>query len=306
MVAGYVTLMKNGILKERVDAARAALEDCKLCPWACGADRTAGEKGVCQTGRDAMVSSHGPHFGEERPLVGSGGSGTIFFASCNMRCLFCQNYDISQLRQGREVSADELARMMLDLQDAGCHNINFVAPSHVVAQILEATLIAASGGLSLPLAYNTGGYDSMEALRLLDGIIDIYMPDLKYMDADAAERWSGVKDYPRFAKAAIKEMHRQVGDLVVNERGLAVRGLLVRHLVLPQGLAGSPEAMRFLAEEISTQTYLNIMDQYRPCYKAFENPPFERRVTEEEFEAAVLAARKAGLTRLDHLAPRRL
>lgn len=304
VVAGYVELYKKGILEARAEKALAALEVCELCPWACGVDRTAGDKGVCCTGRDAIVSSFGPHFGEERPLVGRGGSGTIFFASCNMRCLFCQNYDISRLRHGRAASADQLAKMMLDLRDSGCHNINFVTPSHVIAQILEALVIAARRGLGAPLVYNTGGYDSLEALALLDGVVDIYMPDIKYMDAATAKRLSGIKDYPGVVKAAVKEMHRQVGDLVVDERGIAVRGLLVRHLVLPEGLAGSPEAMKFLAEEVSKDTYVNVMDQYYPCYKAHDNPPLDRRITKEEFTAAVDAALAAGLTRLDHLEPR--
>ncbi|MDI6815786.1 MAG: radical SAM protein [Actinomycetota bacterium] len=304
MVAGYVELYKKGILEARAEKALAALEACELCPWACGVDRTAGENGVCRTGRDAIVSSFGPHFGEERPLVGRGGSGTIFFASCNMRCLFCQNYDISQLRHGRATSAEELAKMMLDLQDSGCHNINFVTPSHVVAQTLEALVIAARRGLRVPLVYNTGGYDSLEALALLDGVVDIYMPDIKYMDAAIAKRLSGIKDYPGVVKAAVREMHRQVGDLVVDERGIAVRGLLVRHLVLPEGLAGTPETMKFLAQEVSRDTYVNVMDQYYPCYKAHDNPPLDRRVTKQEFTAAVDAALAAGLTRLDHLEPR--
>lgn len=304
MVAGYVELYKKGILEARAEKALTALEACELCPWACGVDRTSGENGVCRTGRDAIVSSFGPHFGEERPLVGWGGSGTIFFASCNMRCLFCQNYDISQLRHGRAASAEELAKMMLDLQDSGCHNINFVTPSHVVAQTLEALVIAARRGLRVPLVYNTGGYDCLEALTLLDGVVDIYMPDIKYMDAVIAKRLSGVKDYPGVVKAAVREMHRQVGDLVVDERGVAVRGLLVRHLVLPEGLAGTPEAMKFLAEEVSKETYVNVMDQYYPCYKAHDNPPLDRRITKEEFTAAVDAALTVGLTRLDHLEPR--
>lgn len=303
MAAGYVELYKKGILEKRAETALAALAACELCPWACGVDRTAGENGVCRTGRDAIVSSFGPHFGEERPLVGRGGSGTIFFASCNMRCLFCQNYDISQLRHGREAGADELAKMMLDLEDSGCHDINFVTPSHVIAEILEALVIAARRGLRVPLVYNTGGYDSLEALTLLDGVVDIYMPDIKHIDATIAKRLSGIKDYPRVVKAAVKEMHRQVGDLVVDERGIAVRGLLVRHLVLPEGLAGTPEAMSFLAEEVSRETYVNVMDQYYPCYKAHDNPPLDRRITKEEFTAAVDAALAAGLTRLDHLEP---
>lgn len=302
MTGSYVELYKKGILEERVDEALRALEACELCPWACGVDRTAGEKGVCQTGRYAVVSSFGPHFGEERPLVGRRGSGTIFFASCNMRCLFCQNYDISHLRHGDEASPEELAKIMLGLQDAGCHNINFVTPSHVVAQVLEALVIAVRRGLRVPLVYNTGGYDSAEVLALLDGIVDIYMPDIKYADSEIGRRLSGVKGYPAVVRAAVMEMHRQVGDLAVDERGVAKRGLLVRHLVLPEGLAGTPEVMRFLADEISKDVYVNVMDQYYPCFKAHDEPPLDRRITGEEFRLAADAALAAGLTYLDHLA----
>jgi len=304
MKAKYVKHYNKDLLRERALEALERLEACDLCPRRCRVDRTAGDTGVCRTGRDAKVTSHGPHFGEERPLVGRGGSGTIFLASCNMRCIFCQNYEVSHLQEGYHVYADELAEIMLKLQKAGCHNINFVSPSHFIVQILEALAIAAERGLNIPLVYNTGGYDSVDALKLLDGIIDIYMPDIKYMDSSAGERLSGVKNYPEVVKDAVKEMHRQVGDLVVDERGIARRGLLVRHLVLPENLAGTAEVMKFLAGEISPNTYVNIMDQYYPCYKAFDNPPLDRRINKAEFNAAVEAAQEAGLTRLDHLAPR--
>ncbi|HDN80753.1 MAG TPA: radical SAM protein, partial [Chloroflexi bacterium] len=230
--------------------------------------------------------------------------GTIFFTWCNLRCQYCQNYDISQLGHGREVEPEQLAAMMLHLQDMGCHNINLVSPTHVVPQILEALLIAVEKGLRLPLVYNTGGYDSLKTLKLLDGIVDIYMPDMKYSDPEVAWRYSKVKDYPAINKAAVKEMHRQVGDLVLDERGIALRGLLVRHLVLPNGLAGTGEIVRFLAEEVSRNTYLNIMDQYRPCYKAHEIPELSRRITAEEYEEAVKLAHQAGLYRLDERRPR--
>ena len=219
-----------------------------------------------------MVSSYGPHFGEEAPLVGRHGSGTIFFTYCNLQCVFCQNYAISQLGEGIAVSKEELARMMLSLQAKGCHNINLVSPTHVVPYILDALEIAVSAGLSLPLVYNTGGYDSVETLELLDGIVDIYMPDMKYSDERIAEQLSGVKDYPKLNRAAVKEMHRQVGDLQMDEQGVAGRGLLVRHLVLPNQLAGTREVVRFLAQEVSPNTYLNIMAQYHPCHKAFDVP----------------------------------
>ncbi|MBE0447216.1 MAG: radical SAM protein [Actinobacteria bacterium] len=300
----YVDLYEKGLLKEKAQEALQHLEACDLCPRQCRVDRTTVNEGICRTGREAKITSYGPHFGEERPLVGRKGSGTIFFTSCNMRCIFCQNYEISQLREGYHISADKLADIMLSLQSSGCHNINFVSPSHFVAQIMEALVIATGRGLSVPLVYNTGGYDSIDALNLLDGIVDIYMPDIKYMDASVGKRLSGVKNYPQVVKDAIREMHRQVGDLVVDERGVAVRGLLVRHLVLPEQLAGTEEAMRFLADEISKNTYINIMDQYYPCYKALDSPPLNRRVNRAEFEAAVGAAKEAGLTRLDHLVSR--
>ena len=246
-----------------------------------------------------MVSSYGPHFGEEAPLVGRHGSGTIFFTYCNLRCVFCQNYTISQLGEGSVVDREELARMMLSLQARGCHNINLVSPTHVVPHILEALELAVSMGLYLPLVYNSGGYDSVETLELLDGIVDIYMPDMKYSDAETAEQLSGIKDYPEVNKAAIKEMHRQVGDLQIDEQGIAQCGLLVRHLVLPHRLAGTEEAVCFLAREVSTNTYLNIMAQYHPCYKAFDIPSLSRPVNKQEFYEAIDLAHQQGLYRLD-------
>ena len=295
----YVALLESGELKRRVEAAYQRLEACDICPRECGVNRLKGEVGVCRTGERAVVSSFNPHFGEEAPLVGRGGSGTIFFSWCNLKCQFCQNYEISQLGQGREVEPEDLAAMMLRLQDMGCHNVNFVSPTHVVPQILAGVLIAAQAGLRLPLVYNTGGYDSLSTLALLDGVFDIYMPDMKYADAEIALKYSKVEDYPAINQAAVKEMHRQVGDLIMDERGIALRGLLVRHLVLPEGLAGTAEIVRFLATEISTNTYLNIMDQYRPCYKAGELPPLNRRITLQEYEEAVHLAHEAGLHRLD-------
>jgi len=301
----YLALYESGELKRRAEEAVARLAKCDICPRECGANRLESSKGAgCRTGRKAVVSSFHPHFGEEDPLVGIHGSGTIFFTWCNLHCQFCQNYEISQLGEGREVEPSELAAMMLYLQDLGCHNINLVSPTHVVPQILEALLIAVEKGLRLPLVYNTGGYDSLKTLKLLDGIVDIYMPDMKYSDPEIAWRYSKVKDYPAVNRAAVKEMHRQVGDLVLDERGIAVRGLLVRHLVLPNRLAGTEEIVRFLAEEISRNTYLNIMDQYRPCYKAHQIPELSRRITFEEYEEALEMARKVGLNRLDKRQPR--
>jgi putative pyruvate formate lyase activating enzyme len=266
-------------------------------------DRVAGEVGVCRIGRRAVVASYGPHFGEEAPLVGSRGSGTIFFSGCNLRCLFCQNSDISQSREGAEVSPERLAAVMLDLQRQGCHNLNFVTPTHVVPQLLEAVELAAGEGLRLPLVYNCGGYESLATLRLLDGVVDIYMPDAKYDDAAVGERLSGAPNYPAVNRAALAEMHRQVGDLALDERGVAVRGLLVRHLVLPENLAGTAGIMAFLGE-LSRNTYVNVMAQYRPCHRAYQEPILGRRPTPEEYAAALRAAREAGLTRLDGASPR--
>lgn len=295
----YLDLLNSGVLKERVKTAYQRLESCVLCPRACRVNRLAGEKGICQTGALAMVSSYGPHFGEERPLSGWRGSGTIFFTRCNLKCVFCQNHDISQTSAGEELKPEQLAEIMLRLQSYGCHNINLVSPTHVVPQILAATWIAADSGLNIPIVYNTGGYDSVSTLRLLDGVIDIYMPDMKYADADTALRYSGIRSYPQVNRAAVKEMHRQVGDLQLDEHGIAVRGLLVRHLILPNRLAGSAKIIEFLAREISPATYLNLMDQYRPEYLAPHHPEINRRITSEEYQEAVRLAIMAGITRLD-------
>jgi len=245
------------------------------------------------------VASFHAHYGEEAPLVGRRGSGTLFFSWCNLQCQYCQNSELSQAGEGDEVEPDDLAAMMLSLQDAGCHNINLVSPSHVVPQILAAVLIAAQAGLHVPLVYNTGGYDALSTLALLDGVFDIYMPDMKYADEPTARRLSGVADYPAINRAAVAEMHRQVGDLEMDDRGIAWRGLLVRHLVLPNGLAGTREIVSWLAQEVSRDTYINIMDQYRPCYRAYEHPDLARRTTRVEWEQALRWAREAGLWRLD-------
>lgn len=289
-----------------MEKSLALLEECRLCPRRCGANRAEGDVGECGTGRLALVSSAGPHFGEEAPLVGSGGSGTIFFTHCNLRCCFCQNYSISQMGEGRAAGSEALAETMLSLERNGCHNINFVSPTHVVPQILEALELAAAAGLSVPLVYNSGGYDSVEAIRLLDGLVDIYMPDMKYADADVGRRFSGVADYPDRNKEAVREMHRQVGDLALDGDGVAVRGLLVRHLVLPQGLAGTAEICRFLSREISSDTYINVMAQYHPCHRAFDVPELARPLSSEEFTEAVRIARDSGLHRLDRVESRSL
>jgi putative pyruvate formate lyase activating enzyme len=294
----YLSLFRSGELKRRVEAAYEHLHACDLCGRECRVDRSV-ELGSCHTGVDPVVSSFGPHLGEEDPLRGHRGSGTIFFAWCNLSCQYCQNYDISQLGHGDEVQPEDLAKMMLSLQAHGCHNINFVSPTHVVAPILTAVLIAAQAGLHLPLVWNTGGYDSLAALALLDGVVDIYMPDIKYADAESARRYSKVEDYPTVNQAAVKEMHRQVGDLVMDDHGVAQQGLLVRHLVLPEGLAGTADVARFLAKEVSRDTYVNIMDQYRPCYKANQLPPLNRSITRAEYQEALQQARAAGLHRFD-------
>jgi putative pyruvate formate lyase activating enzyme len=298
--AAYRKLLHTGELEQRVEEVRSMLEECSLCGRECGVNRLESSKGAaCRTGVKAVVSSFNAHFGEEDPLVGQHGSGTIFFTNCNLKCQYCQNYAISQLGEGREVEPEELAAMMLHLQGRGCHNINFVSPTHVVPQILEALLLAAEKGLSVPLVHNTGGYDSLGTLRLLDGIVDIYMPDMKYTNEEAGRKYSKVERYPQVNQSAVKEMHRQVGDLVMDDRGVAQRGLLVRHLVLPNGLAGTRETATFLSQEVSPDTYLNVMSQYRPTYKAQSYPEIDRRPTAEELQEAVDLAREAGLTRLD-------
>lgn len=295
----FINALRRSRLRAAADQALAALSACTLCPRRCGVDRTAGETGYCRTADQAVVASYNAHFGEEAPLVGRKGSGTIFFAHCNLLCTFCQNYEISHGGEGWPVNARQLADIMLELQTMGCHNINFVTPSHVVPQILAALIPAAEQGLHIPLVFNSGGYDSVETLRLLDGIVDIYMPDFKFMDAAVAEQTCQAPDYPAVVQAAVAEMHRQVGDLEIAESGLAQRGLLVRHLVLPDGLAGTRQVMRFLATRISADTYVNIMPQYRPCGRAREMPALSRTPTVEEFEQALREAQEEGITRLD-------
>ncbi|HAN86183.1 MAG TPA: radical SAM protein [Firmicutes bacterium] len=296
-VPGYVDLYRTGELTRRAEEAVRRLSHCVICAQACNVNRIGGELGFCRTGRLALVSSVGRHFGEEDVLVGMRGSGTIFFANCNLACVFCQNYDISACGFGREVSASTLAEMMLSLQAKGCHNINLVSPSHVVPQVLEALTLAAEEGLRLPLVYNTGGYDVVPTLRLLDGIVDIYMPDFKFADAGAAERYSSAPGYPSVARAAIREMHRQVGDLVVDEDGVARRGLILRHLVMPGRLNDTREIMRFLAREISPDTYVNVMGQYRPAHRASRYPELSRSLGISEYRKAVEIAGEEGLHR---------
>jgi len=297
--ASYRRAFRSGELARRGEALLRALACCELCPRRCRVNRLQGERGFCRTGRHAVVASCGPHFGEEDPLVGRGGSGTIFFTHCNLGCRFCQNDEISRGGEGREVRADELARFMVSLQERGCHNVNLVSPSHVVAQIVEALPRAVEEGLRVPLVYNTGGYDAEASLRLLDGIVDIYMPDAKFSDPAVARDLADAEDYPAVMRRALREMWRQVGDLALDEEGVAVRGLLVRHLVLPHGLAGSEATLAWIAERLSRNTYLNLMDQYRPCGDIKKNEKLSRRITSEEMEAVRRAARRHGLARLD-------
>jgi putative pyruvate formate lyase activating enzyme len=294
----YLSLLQSGDLSQRVEQAYAHLDACDLCPWECRANRNAGKMGLCRSGMRARVASYGSHLGEEKPLRGWKGSGTIFFARCNLRCQYCQNHEISQADAGDEIEPEDLVEIMLALQSAGCHNINLVTPSHVVPQILAAVLLAAKAGLRLPLVYNTSGYDAIVALELLDGVVDIYMPDMKYASAQIARSYSKARDYPRHNQAAVLEMHRQVGDLRIGSDGLAQRGLIIRHLVLPNELAGSSEILRFIAERISPNTYLNLMDQYRPMYNAQRFPKLKRCLRPQEFQAALDEAQVLGLQRL--------
>jgi putative pyruvate formate lyase activating enzyme len=282
------------------------LKECNLCPRNCMVNRTSGQEGICHTTTKAIVSSYGPHFGEEAPLVGRDASGTIFFTFCNLNCIFCQNYTISQSGEGKPVDSSTLADIMLKLQNKGCHNINLVSPTHVVPYILDALLLATDEGLSLPLVYNSGGYDSVHTLALLDGVIDIYMPDMKYSDDAAGKKYSGVDNYWSVNKVALKEMHRQVGDLRLGGEKVATGGLLIRHLVLPNRLAGTEGVVRFLAEEISKDTYLNVMSQYHPCHKAYEKQELARSITTDEFDEAVNIALQYGLRRLDERVPQNI
>ena len=286
-------------LKERIKKAYNILEQCHLCPRKCGVNRLEDEKGVCKTGKKAMVSSYNVHFGEEAPLVGKNGSGTIFFTNCNLLCNFCQNYDISHEGHGYEVSDEQLADMMISLQNKGCHNINFVTPSHVVPQILSALEIAIEKGLNVPLIYNSGGYDNVETLKLLEGVFDIYMPDFKFWDSEIAEKTCNAPDYPEIARKAIAEMHHQVGDFKIDNNGIAIRGLLIRHLVLPKGLAGTKEIAGFIVKEISPNSYVNIIPQYRPCGKAYEIEELSNFLTQKEYNDAVKSAQEEGLWNID-------
>jgi putative pyruvate formate lyase activating enzyme len=301
----YLQTIRAGRMDEKIRRAMAMLRECNICPRQCRVNRTADEQGTCQTGRLAIVSSYGAHHGEEAPISGRNGSGTIFFTGCNLLCRFCQNFDISHQGAGEPINAPDLADIMLSLQAQGCHNINLVTPTHVVPQILKALALAADRGLEIPLVYNSGGYERVETLTILEGVVDIYMPDFKFWDSSVANKLCNAPDYPRRACNALREMHRQVGDLVIdNESGIARRGLLLRHLVMPGEKAGTAQVMQFVAKEISTGTYVNVMGQYRPCGDAPNMPGIDRAVSAQAVKAARRATREAGLSRLD--APRRV
>ncbi|MDH5405531.1 MAG: radical SAM protein [Candidatus Aminicenantes bacterium] len=297
---GYLKLEEEGMLSRRVEELYAIFESCELCPRQCHANRLKGGKGFCQGTSQVMVSSAHAHFGEEQPLVGRKGSGTIFFTNCNLRCVFCQNYAISQLGEGRTISDQELAEVMLALQKRGCHNINLVTPTHYVPNIVSAARIAARMGLRLPLVYNTSGYEKLDTLKLLDGVIDIYMPDLKYMEGKYAGKYSSnAFDYPEYATRAILEMHRQVGVLKTDEKGIALRGLIIRHLIMPNNVSSTDKFVQWVAENLPHDTYVNIMGQYRPEFKAFDYPEISRRINTEEYRRSLAWAQQYGLTRLD-------
>jgi len=296
IIMSAADIYKGGELKKRVKEAYRAFRSCDLCPRRCGADRIGGDKGECGLGRLPKISGSGPHRGEEKPLSGRRGSGTIFFSGCNLNCLFCQNYDISHNLSGRSVSIPRLAELMLDLEKRGCHNINLVTPSHVIYPILAALYLAAGRGLSVPVVYNSSGYDSLKALKLMEGVVDIYMPDMKYGSDEAGSRYSGVDDYFRVAAEALKEMYRQCGKLRVDKRGIAQSGLLIRHLVLPENAAGTEKVMKFIAEELSADNYVNLMSQYYPAFRAGEFSELARRPDRGDMKRARSAAKKYGIT----------
>jgi putative pyruvate formate lyase activating enzyme len=297
LIPSYIGLHEEGKLSQRIHSLDGFLKECRLCPRECRVNRLDGEVGTCQAGFNLKVSSAFPHFGEELPLVGFHGSGTIFLTHCNLRCIFCQNYDISHFGSGERMTSSDMARVMLRLQEMGCHNINFVTPTHYAPQIVASLPEAIEKGLRLPIVYNCSGYESLEVIQLLEGIVDIYMPDVKYLDEKHSKRFSNAPDYPRVIRNVLKEMHRQVGDLATNSKGIAERGLLVRHLVMPNGVASSEAVLRFIAEEISVDSYINIMDQYRPEYRAIEYPEINRRITHREYMEAIQWAKHYQLYR---------
>ena len=293
----YLKSHKEGSLRNKILKINEIITSCSLCPHRCGTDRFQSYKGKCKSGSIPLISSYSPHFGEEPPITGINGSGTIFFGNCNLSCIFCQNYDISQCGAGKEMSHSDLARIMINLQQHGCHNINFVSPSHMINAIMNALPEAIEMGLNIPLVYNSGGYDLASTIEILEEIFDIYMPDFKYMDNDIANELSGIDDYVERATESIVEMHRQVGDLQVNEYGIAQKGLVIRHLVMPDNIAQTYRVIDFV-KELSTNTYFNLMDQYLPAYHAMSNPKINRKLTGEEFNRAYKYAVDIGLTRI--------
>ena len=287
--------IKEEELDKRIRKAYKLLSSCEVCPRKCGVNRLEGEEGFCRSGEEVIVSSYNSHFGEEPPLVGNLGSGTIFFTNCNLKCVYCQNYPISQLGNGNKVSLSELAKIMLALQKRRCHNINLVTPNHFVPQILKSLKLAIKMGLHIPIVYNTSGYDSVNTLKLLDGVVDIYLPDARYADNEIARKYSAAPDYFEIMKNALKEMHRQVGDLMTDKIGIARSGLIIRHLVLPEGLSGTKKIMHFIAREISPYTYVSLMAQYFPAYQAGQFLPLSRRINREEYKEALQVFKKEGL-----------
>ena len=296
-IPSYIALFEKGELNHRIRLLKEFLKECRLCPRECRVNRLNGGVGYCKAPSELMVSSAFPHFGEEPPLVGYHGSGTIFLTHCNLRCVFCQNYDISHLGRGERITPSEMAKAMLKLQEMGCHNINFVTPTHYAPQIVASLPEAIEMGLSVPIVYNCSGYESIEVIRLLDGVIDIYMPDVKYMDEKFSKQFSNAPDYPEVLKQVLREMHRQAGDLKTNSNGIAERGLLIRHLVMPGGVASSEAVLKFIGEEISPHSYVNVMDQYRPEYQAYEYSEISRRITHKEYLEAIQMAKRFHLYR---------
>jgi putative pyruvate formate lyase activating enzyme len=296
MYPSYLALYANGKLNRRIKQVYALLESCCLCPRRCGVNRIEDKKGFCKTGRLARVYSYMPHFGEEPPISGQRGSGAIFFSGCNMICVYCQNYKFSQLGQGRQIEAEELAQFMIDLQNSGCHNINLVTPTHVLPQILEALSLGIPRGLKLPLVYNTSGYELSEIIKLLDGIVDIFLCDMRYAEDKESAKYSKASDYSKYNRAAIKQMHQQVGTAKMDKQGIITRGLIIRHLVLPENISGTKEIMRFIANEVSHQAYISLMSQYVPCNKAEEFPELSRRISEQEYILAQEIMINSGLS----------
>ncbi len=291
----YIDAFKSGALKNKVKLAQDALSSCEICPRRCKINRLDDKRGFCRTGKNAIVCSYFAHHGEEPVISGTKGSGTIFFSRCNLKCLYCQNHDFSQMEEGREVTALELSGYMLELQEMGCHNINFVTPTHIVPQILESLLLAVEKGLSIPIVYNTSGYELPDTLKLLDGIVDIYLPDMRYHDNEASIKYSLAPDYPKYNQESVKEMFTQVGTGIFDENEIMKSGLIIRHLVLPQNIAGTERVCAFISKELSKEVHISLMSQYEPCFQAHANPPLDRRITLEEYEEAIFTLKKYGL-----------